>query len=211
MEQSGIIRIHSFDGQVVWLDANTELYEVGNYLGGGAAGTVYECEQITSHNRYALKILNPLGFKISSSTLLRRCSIVLKGKLFPDIDYSIDLHLTKDHIWWLLNSTTKQYLGCYYSQKYACLKELSLSQCLDLWGKQTSGISCEDDDILENIEIIQDTCNGSLIYIPSVAPKFIDYIKKRKSILREIKNMRKINNHPNVIKLESALELVEGT
>lgn len=37
-----VINVYSFDGQTVWGDRNTVIYEVGNYLGGGAAGTVYE-------------------------------------------------------------------------------------------------------------------------------------------------------------------------
>ena len=38
-EKENILRIHSFDGQTIWLDKNTLIYEVGNFLGGGAAGT----------------------------------------------------------------------------------------------------------------------------------------------------------------------------
>ncbi len=34
-----VTKIYSFDGQSVWQDRDTELYEVGNFLGGGAAGT----------------------------------------------------------------------------------------------------------------------------------------------------------------------------
>ncbi len=56
----GVVEITSFDGQIVFKDG-CPLFEVGNYLGGGAAGTVYECEHLKSHAHYALKILNPLG------------------------------------------------------------------------------------------------------------------------------------------------------
>ena len=35
-----VMRVYSFDGQTVWYDRNTSLFEVGNFLGGGAAGNV---------------------------------------------------------------------------------------------------------------------------------------------------------------------------
>jgi hypothetical protein len=39
MNSEDVTKIYSFDGQSVWQDRDTELYEVGNFLGGGAAGT----------------------------------------------------------------------------------------------------------------------------------------------------------------------------
>ena len=73
-----VIKILSFDGQTIWLDRQTLLFEVGNFLGGGAAGTVYECEQVKTHEHYALKILNPIGYKLISPALLKRCTILIK-------------------------------------------------------------------------------------------------------------------------------------
>ena len=74
-----IVRVSSFDGQIVWSDKTTPLFEVGNFLGGGAAGTVYECEHIRTREHYALKILNPLGYKMVNPALLRKCNILTKG------------------------------------------------------------------------------------------------------------------------------------
>jgi serine/threonine protein kinase len=42
-------------------------------------------------------------------------------------------------------------------------------------------------------------------------PKFVDFVKRRDRIYREITNMRKISNHKNVIHLKAVLELVEDT
>ena len=36
-----VINVHSYDGQVIWQDKYTPLYEVGNFLGGGVAGMFY--------------------------------------------------------------------------------------------------------------------------------------------------------------------------
>lgn len=46
-------------------------------------------------------------------------------------------------------------------------------------------------------------------YVPSMPPKFVDFVKRRARIFREITNMRKISNHKNVIRLQGVLELVQ--
>lgn len=201
MEKDDIINIYNFDGQTIWLNSETILFEIGNYLGGGAAGTVYECENIANHQKYALKILNPLGYKILSPALLRRCTIITKGLNYDDNSLSLT-PLSKENVWWLLNPSTKQYLACYFSEKQKCLKELSLNQCIMLWGLTSTDLCLSG-----NIEIIQ--INGQNNFIPSVPHKFVDFLEKRNKIFREIRNMRKISYHPNVIKLEAVLELIQ--
>ena len=76
--------VSGFDGQTVWKDSGNALLEVGNFLGGGAAGTVYECEHAVSHEHFALKILNPLGFRLVAPALLRKCVVVHKGEVYED-------------------------------------------------------------------------------------------------------------------------------
>ena len=38
MSSDKVVSVHSFDGQVIFIEKNVPLYEVGNFLGGGAAG-----------------------------------------------------------------------------------------------------------------------------------------------------------------------------
>lgn len=47
-------------------------YEIGNYLGGGVAGVVYECERTTNLQHFALKILNPVGYKLERKAALKQ-------------------------------------------------------------------------------------------------------------------------------------------
>jgi serine/threonine protein kinase len=187
-----VIQIHSFDGQIVWKEAGRELFEIGNFLGGGASGTVYECEHVLTKCRYALKILNPLGFKLSSPSLLKKYSILRRGETYNDSSVAIMGH---DHIWWLYNPVMKQYHACFFSSKDNCIKELSLLQCMGLWGKYFDFRTTE-------------VCKGSNNY-PSVPPKYVEFVAKRDKIFREILNMRKISSHKNVIRLEGVLELVQ--
>ena len=110
-----VVKVYSFDGQTVWHDRNTSLFEVGNFLGGGAAGNVYECEHLRSRQHFALKILNPLGYKLMSPALLRKCNIVSKGETVNDIcDFE---KVEKRNVWWLINGSTKQFVAAFFSEK----------------------------------------------------------------------------------------------
>jgi serine/threonine protein kinase len=193
-----VIKIHAFDGQTVWLDRNNQFLEVGNFLGGGAAGTVYECEHLNTHEHFALKILNPIGYKILSPTLLRKCNVMSKGKPMNDYDKSKELLLAKDNLWWL--TTNKQYIAAYFSERLNSLRELSLNECIQVWGTDHPEVGDDDKNDL-NLEVMQ---------VPGQLPtKFVEFIRKRNRIFREIRNMRKISAHINVIRLESVLELVQ--
>ena len=73
------IRVDRYDGQTVWCK-NEPLYELGNYLGSGAAGSVYEAFHVSTQQHVALKILNPIGFKLlPSGSLLRYFVAVSKA------------------------------------------------------------------------------------------------------------------------------------
>ncbi|RYH29317.1 hypothetical protein EON65_08900 [archaeon] len=199
-----VISISSFDGQTIWLDFKTELFEVGNFLGGGAAGNVYECEHIASKGRFAIKVLNPLGFKITTSQLLRKFMVVSKGESFAD--HVKDAVICIKHVWWLMNTATKQYLACYYAERGAMLKELSLAQCMAIWGTDLP-IDVNDNDVRAN----DHNRSLGLTTTPTYPPKYVDFLRKRDRIFREIRNMRKISAHPNVIRLEAVLELTQDS
>jgi serine/threonine protein kinase len=207
MTDKEVTEVVSFDGQHVWLNKTTALYEVGNFLGGGAAGTVYETEHVNSKEHFALKILTPLGYKLLSPALLRRCSVITKGRPVAEAVEQGAEPFAKDHVWWLMNGSTKQYLAAYYSERNGTLRELSLKQCMSIWGATPPGVTDEDDG---DVEVLQ-TPGGSRVYVPSVPPKYVDFVRRRCRIFREIYNMRKISNHVNVIRLEDVLELTQET
>jgi serine/threonine protein kinase len=208
-ESDDVIRVHSFDGQIVWYDRNTSLFEVGNFLGSGAAGNVYECEHLRSREHFALKILNPVGYKMMSPALLRRCNIIVKGKILPDeIERGKEV-FTKDYIWWLINASTKQYIAASYSEKQNNLRELSLTQCVQIWGSNPSSVGDDESGAKDACVEVAQTPGGPKVYLPAVPPKFAEFVRRRRRIFREIKNMRKISSHTNVIRLEGVLELTQ--
>ena len=190
-------------GQTIWMEGRVPLYEIGNFLGGGAAGTVYEAESTKTKEHFALKILNPLGYKLLSPAVLRRCSIISKGKTVPDYaDKSRDL-VTLEHIWWLHNTHTKQYLAAYYSERQRCLHELSLVQCMQLWGTHLPDSASPGQDL--------SPASPHPPHPPFLPTKYIDFIRRRNRIFREIHNMRKISPCVNVIRLEHVLELTQDS
>ena len=206
-------QVFSFDGQTVWLDVHTPLFEVGNFLGGGAAGTVYECEYVKTREHFALKILNPVGFKMMTPALIRKCTILVKGKVVNDVSSSDEPTLTRDDVWWLVNGSTKQFVGAYYSEKQNALKELSLSQCIQIYGTEPAGVGEDDSGEADTtVEVVPSAAGtGTRVYVPTVPPKYADFVRKRARIFREIRNMRKISTHLNVIRLEGVLELTQET
>lgn len=158
-------------------------------------GTVYEAENMKTNKNYAIKILNPVGYKLLSSALLRRFTVVTKGKTV--VDKSTD-PLTIDNVWWLVNTSTKQFVAACFSDKSG-LKELSLTQCIQIWGADPAIYA----------RAMKENSNANT---PPVIPsKFHEFLVKRALVFREIQNMRKISDHKNVIRLEYVLELNQDT
>ena len=205
-----VIQVSSFDGQTVFASGQKPLFHVGIFLGGGAAGNVYECEHTKSHDHFALKILNPIGYKLLSPLVLRKCSIVSKGDAYNDVSPETEkVPLGKNHVWWLINGGTKQFCASYFSMKQSCLKEFSLTQCIQIWGSNPVSVSEDESGNKDEIVEIVPIPGGARIYVPGVPPKFADFVRKRNRIFREIQNMRKIRAHVNVIRLEGVLELTQ--
>lgn len=180
-------RVDTYDGQVIYVD-QTSTYEVGNYLGGGVAGVVYEGRRLRPIQDYptrpafkeygvkksnslletvsapettenlndgcgpifcggpaptdlqekmddlklqidsepinnlasrsfesdlmkqdtvAIKILNPVGFRLSSPSACGSAAVVKKG---VDMSYDVKKGLkpmTEDHVWWLVNPSSR--------------------------------------------------------------------------------------------------------
>ena len=204
-----VVWVDHFDGSKVWIDSSTPIYEVGNFLGGGAAGTVYEAVNLQSKRHFALKILNPLGYKLTSPSLLRRCTVIWKGSNYTEQQEAEKQKLLKENVWWLVNSATKQYLAAYHCERQGVLKEISLVQCSQIWGLEHPSLGENDgSEAPEPIETVA-KADGTKLYVPAFPPKFIDYVRRRARIFREIQNMRKICNHVNVIKFECVLELTQ--
>lgn len=70
------LTVRSFDGATLVSEAGA--YDMGNFLGSGAAGTVYEAQHRGSQRSVAIKILNPIGYKLAPPQLIQRCQLLHK-------------------------------------------------------------------------------------------------------------------------------------
>lgn len=106
-------RVSAYDGQFIATLSGT--FELGTYLGGGASGVVYEATK-NGKQRFAIKILHPLGFKLNSPQALSR----------------FVLDRAEGDLLWLRHPVTKDVAVC--SAAGGGGKELSLVQCVDRFG-----------------------------------------------------------------------------
>ena len=77
--------VSKYDGQTICLAPDgSPAFEIGTYLGGGSAGVVYEATKLSSHDRFAVKIINPTGFRLLSTALLKQCVVACRGAPMDD-------------------------------------------------------------------------------------------------------------------------------
>ncbi|TMW67636.1 hypothetical protein Poli38472_011256 [Pythium oligandrum] len=145
-------------------DAKPEIrYTMGNYLGGGIAGIVYEAYDNQQQRQVAIKILNPVGYKLCTPSALRRAEIVKKG--VP----SSPRGLTMENVFWVKLPNKRDLVACYVDARMLpvnsggggsastssanaaatmvnvtpqMLRELTLEMCVALWRLDGE----EDDD-----------------------------------------------------------------
>lgn len=209
------------------------LEELGNYLGGGASGSVYQA-QATSHitveylnNRdgsisprkaptekaVAIKILNPLGYKNIFTGQINRCNIVVRGRPLTNEQMQGRVHLTADNIWWLLHPITKTLFAAYEDPNRMQLRELPLPKCVEIWGMNPLDVENSSEVEIEKINAsnVSVVIEGTSLRVPIVSPKYLNFLRSRQSVCREMSNMARIGEHPNIIELLEVLELIQDT
>mmetsp|Transcript_34708 Transcript_34708/g.55579 ORF Transcript_34708/g.55579 Transcript_34708/m.55579 type:complete len:305 (+) Transcript_34708:138-1052(+) len=194
-------RISKYDGQSIHIGGKTA-FELGNYLGGGAAGVVYEAVDTESRGHYAIKILHPVGFKLVRSSTLSRYVVVLDG---GDSKKKNNDLMCEEDVRWLVHPGTKQVIAAFIDNKTGVLREMTLSKCMEVWGTD-----------LELLEKINTTINHKvpgvgLVVLPRVPAKYVQFLRQRQVICNEIENMTEIGGHENVLQLYQVLELVQDS
>lgn len=109
-------------------------------------------------------------------------------------------------------------IAAYEDPKYGTLREIPLPKCIEIWGWDGMGGGNYDDstsidEILEKLGSLSSEIlvEGSSVFIPRVPPKYIKWLRNRRSIYREISNMKKLGNQMNVITLHEVLELIQDS
>lgn len=214
-------KIDKYDGQNIFF-GDKVVYELGNYLGGGASGSVYQATEPSSEKSVAVKILNPLGYKNTIVGQINKCPVAVKGQPLSVDQIHGKVRMQVENIWWLMHPTTKQLFAAYEDPHRLQLRELPLPRCVEIWGLNPLGIEdyangqLRDDVAIDKLNLtgpgtVQLTVEGNQVTIPKVSPKFLNFLRSRQSVCREMSNMLQIGEHPNIIDLLEVLELVQDT
>lgn len=205
-------KVHRYDGQLIWI-GNEVHYELGNYLGGGSAGVVYEATNLKGKKDtardVAMKILNPVGFKLMPSGPLQRCAVARKGApLAPGAP------MTLENVWWLVHTDKQNVIAAHQDFRTGQLRELPLPRCIEIWGWEPlfgGGSMC--DEALAKLAKNGDPVmvDGYRVNIPRVPLKYMKWLSARQGIYREINNMAHLGEHKNVVALQEVLEYVQDS
>jgi len=213
-------KIDKYDGQNIFQGSKT-IYELGNYLGGGASGSVYQAIELATERLVAVKILNPLGYKNTIVGQINKCSVAVKGQPLSAEQMHGKRPMQNENVWWLMHPQTKGLFAAYEDPHRMQLRELPLPRCVEIWGLNPLGIDDfdhnqpRDDAYIDKLNLsigaLSLTLDGHSVTIPKVSPKYLNFLRSRQSVCREMNNMLQIGGHPNIIDLLEVLELVQDT
>uniref|UniRef100_A0A6U2QBP5 non-specific serine/threonine protein kinase n=1 Tax=Leptocylindrus danicus TaxID=163516 RepID=A0A6U2QBP5_9STRA len=176
-----------YDGQHIWCTKRSKPdYILGNYLGGGVAGVVYEAERCVEQQsqsqpgeQVAVKILNPVSFRLASPSSLIDVVIVREGIITTDEVLRRRKPMTEKHVWWVVNPNSRNLrtlrsrssnlhskepdrgskdkglrlslIAAYRDE--TGLKELPLNRCIEIWGHAPFGTSEDEfEELMDRIE-----------------------------------------------------------
>jgi hypothetical protein len=135
--------VRSFDGATLVTD--TDVYDMGSFLGGGAAGTVYEAVSQRTQSPVAVKIVNPIGYKLAPPATINRCQMLIKVRAMlelawyrgrPSTSPSLPrmqgaplspevaagrAPFTADHVSWLFDNNSRQLVTAYAGAWGVCV------------------------------------------------------------------------------------------
>jgi len=210
-------RILHYDGQTIQV-SKEDTYELGNYLGGGSSGVVYECVHHGTRQHFALKILHSSHLKlVRSSALSRYCEVTRDSENDPPLpvqlekfesmgsfDNSTDTPLEESEIKWLVNPNNRQVVAAYVDKRNGQKRELTLKQCMKIFGTYLDALEKLNKSTKRKVPALAAT-----VTVPRVPEKYIGFLRSRQQMCKEICNMQKIRGHENVLELFEVLELVQ--
>lgn len=208
-------QVDKYDGTNIFT-AGKVVYELGNYLGGGASGSVYQATDPQwngTERSVAIKILNPLGYKNIFFGQISQCPIAIKGQPLSSEQILGKIPMQTENIWWLLHPNTKQVFAAFEDPHRRQLRELPLTKCVEIWGMNPLNVEQASEAELNKVNFsnVVATISGKEYRIPLVSHKYLKFLKNRQQVCREMSNMVQIGEHPNIIDLLEVLELIQDS
>ena len=207
-------QIDKYDGQSIF-SGSSVVYELENWLGAGASGSVYLALETATQKTVAIKILNPVGYKLLPISQISQCTILVKGQPLNKEQSMGASRLKPENIWWLMHPATKQIIAAFEDSNRRQLRELTLPKCVDIWGWNPLNCDSLSYEAVEKINVQSDYCNSIALThnanIPLVASKYLKWLYSRQAICKEMVNMIKVGEHPNIIDLLEVLELLQDS
>lgn len=161
------VPVLEYNGHEIWCTHGSKPdYAFGSYLGGGVAGVVYEADRMVADDpveKVAVKILNPVSFRLADPSVLVDAVVVREGEVSSDDILKKRKVMTEKHVWWVVNPNSRNLRalrrptsfnkddgvaqidrGCAtkglrisliaaYKDEEG-LKELPLNRCIEIWG-----------------------------------------------------------------------------
>jgi serine/threonine protein kinase len=182
-------KIDKYDGQFIF-KGNTVVYELGNYLGGGASGSVYQAFDPVTDKSVAVKILNPLGYKNSIVGQIGKCPVAVKGQPLSGEQIHGKARMHLENVWWLLAPSGQPFAA--YEDPHRCqLRELPLPRCLEIWGPNPLAVEQRPEGEVDKLNLVAQgsrvvTLEGRESLVPAVSPKYLRFLRSRQSVCRYI-------------------------
>lgn len=205
-------QIDKYDGQSIYI-GNQIVYELENWLGAGASGSVHQAIDVVTQRTVAIKILNPIGFKLHPIAQINQCIVVSKGQPLNKSQIAGHSPLFPENVWWLVSPSTKQIIAAYEDPHRKQIRELTLPKCVEVWGWAPLGADKLNLDEVEkrNMSDFSTNVGGTLVNIPIVSSKYLKWLYSRQAICKEMVSMVRVGEHPNIVDLFEVLELIQDS
>jgi serine/threonine protein kinase len=219
-----ILRVSDVSNDVVSVGGQPA-YRIVSMIGTGNAGSVHEVQRVGDGRMFAMKMIHPITYRQMPSSMLSRCVVLTRGEDVDVVAGKSPMQLK--HVWWLFNPRMNVVVPAYTDPRLGQLRELPLDRCIEIWGldhpvidamaqhasAEDAGEDSTDEggtqpSLSTNVARLV-TIKGRTVALPFIPRRFVQFIRARRTIFREIAALHTLGPHPHIVALHSVLERVE--
>lgn len=93
------------------------------------SGSVHSAVDLTAQEEkaVAIKILNPVGFKLLQVSQIGKCRTLHKGSPITLDQYHGKFPMAIENIWWIMHPVSRQYIAAFEGRYFAMTQRLPLT------------------------------------------------------------------------------------